>query len=132
VQPVAGFRRTADLVFTRVKLAVFVDGCFWHGCPDHHTQAKANAEFWSAKVLRNRERDAETTAVLQAEGWTVLRFWEHDDLSEAARRVAAVYRELLDNLAPLAPRFQGASADLPEGIGANKLGSTDQLRKDPQ
>lgn len=93
-RPLPRFRRTADLVFTRVKLAVFVDGCFWHGCPDHHTRAKTNSEYWSEKVRRNRERDIETTEVLRSEGWTVLRFWEHEAPLTAAERVASVYREL--------------------------------------
>lgn len=97
IRPLPGFRRTADLVFTRVKLAVFVDGCFWHGCPDHHTQAKANADYWSDKVRRNRERDAETTEVLGREGWTALRFWEHQDPAESAQKISLVYRELRDS-----------------------------------
>src|SRR5829696_7027401 len=59
-RPVSSLRRTADLVFPRVKVAVFVDGCFWHGCPKHHTPAKTNSDFWANKVERNRERDAET------------------------------------------------------------------------
>jgi G:T-mismatch repair DNA endonuclease (very short patch repair protein) len=76
---------------------VFVDGCFWHGCPTHHTTAKANGEYWSSKVRRNRERDAETTAVLQEHGWTVLRFWEHEDLRASAREVATVYHGLRES-----------------------------------
>ena len=60
-------RLRADLVFTRARVAVFVDGCFWHGCPDHRAAAKRNADFWAAKVAGNREN-----------GWTVLRFWEHE------------------------------------------------------
>jgi DNA mismatch endonuclease, patch repair protein len=94
VRPLPWFRRTADLVFTRVRLAVFIDGCFWHGCPQHHTKSKANGEFWSAKVHRNRERDVETTAVLREHGWTVMRFWEHDDLTVAAQQVAEVVHRL--------------------------------------
>ncbi|MEU5156360.1 very short patch repair endonuclease [Glycomyces sp. NPDC021274] len=93
-RPLLNFRRTADLVFTRVKLAVFVDGCFWHGCPDHHTIARTNAEYWSEKVRRNRERDAETTEVLQAAGWTVIRVWEHESVTDAALQVKRVYLEL--------------------------------------
>lgn len=93
-RPLPGFRRTADLVFTRVKLAVFVDGCFWHGCPEHYTQTKTNAEYWSNKIRNNRERDAETTEVLQREGWTVLRFWEHQDPVASAQQVSRAYSEL--------------------------------------
>lgn len=72
-------RRRADIVFTRTKVAVFIDGCFWHGCPDHFVPPKANAEYWSPKIARNRERDVETTIHLEKLGWTVLRFWEHED-----------------------------------------------------
>lgn len=87
VRPVASLRRTADLVFTRAKIAVFVDGCFWHGCPEHHTVAVTNADFWAAKVTRNRERDAETTRLLKEAGWTTLRFWEHEDPTAVARAI---------------------------------------------
>ena len=85
-------RRTADLVFPRAKVAVFLDGCFWHGCPIHHTVAKRNAAFWAEKVDGNRRRDLETTARLQDAGWEVVRFWEHEDLEEAAVHVEAVVR----------------------------------------
>lgn len=64
------------MVFPRAKVAVFVDGCFWHGCPEHHTVAKKNADFWAAKVIRNKERDEETTRLLGDLGWTVVRVWE--------------------------------------------------------
>jgi DNA mismatch endonuclease, patch repair protein len=74
-------------VFTAKRVAVFVDGCFWHGCPVHGTTPATNREFWMAKIAANRERDARTTASLEADGWTVLRFWEHDDPSEAVHRV---------------------------------------------
>lgn len=98
VRPVASVRRTADLVFPRVKVAVFVDGCFWHGCPEHHTVAVTNAGYWAGKVNRTRERDAETTHLLREAGWTTLRFWEHDDPTAAAeailRTVAACRRSL--------------------------------------
>lgn len=83
-RPAPSVRRTADLVFPRAKVAVFVDGCFWHGCPEHHTVAKKNADFWAAKVMRNRERDAETTRLLGDLGWTVVRVWEHTPVEAAA------------------------------------------------
>lgn len=83
-RPVPTIRRTADLVFPTARLAVFVDGCFWHGCPTHHVAAKANAEFWAEKVRRTRERDAETDLQLAEEGWTVLRIWEHVAVEQAA------------------------------------------------
>jgi DNA mismatch endonuclease (patch repair protein) len=88
-RPLPGLRRTADLVFTRQRVAVFIDGCFWHGCPEHHRQPGANAAYWSEKVARNRERDADTDAALKAAGWTVVRCWEHADPAEAAEAIQA-------------------------------------------
>lgn len=82
VRPVVSVRRTADVVFTRAKVAVFIDGCYWHGCPVHYQAPARNAEFWLAKKTRNQVRDAETTALLQAQGWRVMRFWEHDVKSD--------------------------------------------------
>lgn len=91
--PLPSIRRMrADLVFTRVRVAVFIDGCFWHGCPEHHTVARTNAEFWATKVLGNRARDERTNAVLNEAGWTVLRFWEHEDPTKAARAISEVVR----------------------------------------
>ncbi|MCX4797300.1 very short patch repair endonuclease [Streptomyces sp. NBC_01242] len=82
-------RRTIDIAFTRAKVAVFLDGCFWHGCPVHATHPKSNAEWWRRKLDRNMARDTETTEHLAAAGWTVLRFWEHEAPSLVAERVAA-------------------------------------------
>jgi DNA mismatch endonuclease (patch repair protein) len=87
-RPVPEIRRRADVVFPRDRVAVFVDGCFWHGCPQHSRPAKTNAEAWSAKIEGNRVRDTETNTLLRSAGWTVLRVWEHDDVEEAARMVA--------------------------------------------
>ena len=87
-RPVDGFRRTADIVFTRAKVAVFVDGCFWHRCPQHGTEPKANAAWWKVKLDKNVGRDRETDQVLTAAGWTVIRVWEHEDPEVAAGRVA--------------------------------------------
>jgi DNA mismatch endonuclease (patch repair protein) len=83
-------RRRADITFTRAKVVVFIDGCFWHGCPQHYVEPKAHGDYWPAKIARNRERDEETTARLQADGWTVLRFWEHEDPAAVAEAVQAV------------------------------------------
>lgn len=91
-RPVPELRRTADVLFPRARVAVFVDGCFWHGCPEHHTVAKSNASFWAEKVRANRARDADTTERLLQEGWTVLRFWEHEDTAAAADTVERVVR----------------------------------------
>ncbi|GAA4232468.1 very short patch repair endonuclease [Streptosporangium album] len=87
-RPLKAVRRTADLAFTRAKVAVFMDGCFWHGCPEHHTVAVTNATFWAEKVRRTRERDAETDRLLAEEGWLVVRIWEHQDPVQAAALVA--------------------------------------------
>ena len=78
-------RRRADVLFPRRRLAVFVDGCFWHGCPEHGTaqNARSNSAFWLAKIAGNRARDADTTAALEALGYRVLRFWEHEDVASA-------------------------------------------------
>ena len=78
IRPVPEIRRTADIVFTRAKVAVFIDGCFWHGCPAHYQRPVSNRGYWDEKVLRNRARDVETSSVLADKGWKVLRFWEHE------------------------------------------------------
>jgi DNA mismatch endonuclease (patch repair protein) len=82
--PLPGLRRRADLVFPTRKVAVYVDGCFWHGCPQHGTSPKANAAWWAEKIQANRRRDADTVKQLRAAGWIVLRFWEHEDPDSAA------------------------------------------------
>jgi DNA mismatch endonuclease (patch repair protein) len=92
-RPLKALRRRADLVFPRAKVAVFLDGCFWHGCPVHHTVAAANASFWAEKVSTNRARDSDTDAKLAEEGWVSVRVWEHEDPVEAAERVRAVVRD---------------------------------------
>lgn len=79
-----------DVVFTRWKVAVYVDGCFWHGCPLHGTQPAANRGYWSAKIVRNRSRDRRTGAALREMGWCVLRFWEHTPPGEVADLVELV------------------------------------------
>lgn len=91
-RPLPSLNRRADLVFPRARVAVFVDGCFWHGCAEHGTTAKSNTAFWDAKIARNRARDIETNTKLAAAGWRVIRVWEHDDPADAAARVASVVR----------------------------------------
>lgn len=93
IRPERSIRRHADIVFTKAKIAVFVDGCFWHGCPEHFIPPKANADYWKEKIGGNQKRDADTNDVLEAAGWTVLRFWEHDDPSEAADRIEDCWRD---------------------------------------
>ncbi|WP_374072538.1 very short patch repair endonuclease [Alloalcanivorax xenomutans] len=80
-------RRVADIAFPGIRLAVFVDGCFWHGCPEHATWPKRNADFWRDKIETNRSRDADTNERLRSIGWRVLRFWEHDSPLVAAEIV---------------------------------------------
>lgn len=86
---VGGQRVRPDIVFTRSHVVVFVDGCFWHGCPDHGEMPASNREFWEAKIGRTRERDRQQTAALEAAGWRVLRVWEHERIDDALRRVRA-------------------------------------------
>lgn len=88
-RPLSALRREADIVFTKARVAVFVDGCYWHSCPLHGTSPRANSEWWANKLQRNRERDADTTAKLVAAGWIAVRVWEHERPDEAAARVAA-------------------------------------------
>lgn len=78
---------TPDLVFARAKVAVFVDGCFWHGCPDHGVQPRTNSDYWGPKIQMNKDRDQRVDRGLQALGWQALRIWEHEDPVEAAVRV---------------------------------------------
>lgn len=95
-KPLRELRRTADLVFPRAKVAVFLDGCFWHGCPEHYTVASANATFWAEKVEANRARDRDTDGRLAAAGWVSVRIWEHEDPVAAARQVEEVVRARRD------------------------------------
>lgn len=94
-QGITGWRRGStlpgrpDFVFPRLKLAVFVDGCFWHGCPTHGTQPRQNAKFWREKITRNRARDRRVGRELRARGWRVLRIWEHALKRRSERRLVA-------------------------------------------
>jgi DNA mismatch endonuclease, patch repair protein len=111
--PVPGLtRHSIDVAFTRAKIAVFLDGCFWHGCPEHGTRPHSNTAWWDAKLHRNAERDGETDRVLWECGWTVLRFWEHEDARTVADTVEAAVRAGQQQLpapsssapTPMAPR----------------------------
>jgi DNA mismatch endonuclease (patch repair protein) len=86
-RPLRAVRREADVVFGPAKVAVFVDGCFWHGCPEHGTWPKRNGEFWRTKIETNRSRDADTDQVLAEAGWLAVRVWEHEAPGTAAARV---------------------------------------------
>jgi DNA mismatch endonuclease, patch repair protein len=90
VRPIRELRGAADIVFRPVRVAVYVDGCFWHMCPEHGTFPANNAGWWRAKLERNRDRDRRTDIVLAEHGWTVVRVWEHEDPAEAADRVESV------------------------------------------
>lgn len=93
VAPLPGLRRQADVVFTSAHVAVFVDGCFWHGCPDHgRRRHDVNEWYWPDKIERNRRRDADTDRCLAEAGWVSMRVWEHEDSEIAARRISAVVR----------------------------------------
>ncbi|MET7486014.1 very short patch repair endonuclease [Streptomyces sp. NPDC005538] len=91
--PVPGMpRRSVDIAFSKLRIAVFLDGCYWHGCPEHATHPQTNAEWWRAKLDRNIARDRETTDHLTAAGWSVMRFWEHESAHDVARRIEAEVR----------------------------------------
>jgi DNA mismatch endonuclease, patch repair protein len=91
--PLATLRRRADVVFGPAKVALFVDGCFWHGCPDHGARAThSNPDYWHEKVRRNRERDRRTDELLEEAGWIPVRVWEHEDPREVAEQVMLVVK----------------------------------------
>lgn len=91
-KPEPDLRRTADILFTRKRIAIFIDGCYWHGCPEHGTTARTNADYWDAKITRNRERDAETDRLLVGAGWTVVRAWEHAAPRDVVDKIIAAVR----------------------------------------
>jgi DNA mismatch endonuclease (patch repair protein) len=79
-------------VFTRARVAVFIDGCFWHGCPEHGTWPKKNAGWWRSKIETNQARDRDTNSRLEGAGWLVIRVWEHEDPVEAANKISHAVR----------------------------------------
>lgn len=83
-------RRVADIVFSSTRVAIFVDGCFWHGCPEHASWPKSNANFWREKIETNRARDADTDQRLRSLGWTVIRIWAHENADDAADSIAQI------------------------------------------
>ncbi|MGW2665646.1 very short patch repair endonuclease [Nocardia tengchongensis] len=87
-RPLSNLKRSADVVFPRDRVAVFVDGCFWHGCPEHYRPSAKNAEFWEEKIEANRARDLDTNRALVDAGWVVVRVWEHEDAAASADRIA--------------------------------------------
>ena len=85
-----------DIVFSKKRVAVFLDGCFWHGCPEHRTHPKNNAEWWRAKIQANIARDRDTDTRLSEDGWTVVRVWGHETVEAAADRIEAIVRPPVD------------------------------------
>ncbi|MFD6141159.1 very short patch repair endonuclease [Promicromonospora sp. NPDC060271] len=86
----SGHRVRPDIAFTRRRIAVFVDGCFWHSCPEHGSNPRTNSGYWGPKLAGNRERDDRNTAELRAAGWAVIRIWEHESVAEAAEKIMNV------------------------------------------
>ncbi|MEV6306047.1 very short patch repair endonuclease [Actinoplanes sp. NPDC051861] len=105
-------RRSVDIAFTRAKLAIFVDGCFWHSCPQHRTSPASNSAWWANKLETNQRRDTTTDEHLAALGWNVLRIWEHDDPANAARRIIERLQEANEPCAPGAPATPATPEDL--------------------
>lgn len=91
-RPLPTLRRRADLAFPTERVAVFVDGCYWHGCPEHYIASKSNTDYWSEKIERNRARDADTDSALIAAGWRVVRAWQHENPDVVAEAVAVIIR----------------------------------------
>jgi|SRR5690349_1341032 len=90
---IPGLRRTADIVFRSARVAVFVDGCFWHCCPEHATYPQNNADWWRVKLEANVARDRDTDQRLRKLGWLSMRIWEHESVESAVERVVTVVRE---------------------------------------
>ncbi|MCP4303573.1 MAG: DNA mismatch endonuclease Vsr [bacterium] len=85
-------RRRADVAFPKARLAVFVDGCFWHGCAEHQTRSKSNTDYWDQKIAENQCRDRDTDRRLGEAGWMSIRVWEHEPVSDAADRIEEARR----------------------------------------
>ncbi len=93
-RPIEGVPRVRpDIVFVSARVAVYVDGCFWHGCPEHGSAPKANRQWWAEKLQANVERDRRHDAALRAAGWEVIRIWEHEDPAEASQRVLKAVKQ---------------------------------------
>lgn len=110
--PIASIRRRADIVFAATRVAVFIDGCFWHGCPLHATWPKANAGWWRSKIQTTRQRDEETTKKLAEAGWAVLRVWTHERSEEVVERIASLVRARR----AVRANTRGESQSVPSGI----------------
>ena len=84
-----------DFVFAQAKIAVFVDGCFWHGCPNHCRMPKTNREYWENKIEKNKRRDRKVTRVLRSEDWNVIRIWEHELDEVGVKRKLRILRKAI-------------------------------------
>lgn len=91
---VNGLPGSPDIVFTKAKIAVFIDGCYWHGCPVHKRAPVHNRDWWVEKIARNKQRDQRNDADLRSAGWWVLRYWEHDDVDDIADEIEWMWRDL--------------------------------------
>lgn len=112
IAPEPDLRRRADIVFTRARVAVFIDGCFWHGCPAHgRSSFNHNVDYWPAKIAANMARDVDTTERLRSAGWTVLRFWEHEAVGEV---VAAIQCKVRGAPSRLGEGGEVAKSGIPE------------------
>jgi len=124
VHIVPGTRRRVDLVFGRARVAVFVDGCFWHGCPEHGQRAHGvNGWYWPEKIAGNRRRDADTDDRLRAAGWAVVRVWEHDDPEQAATLIGHQVDCRLGGNGSRAPVIASRSSSRRRGARALTAGS---------
>lgn len=94
-RPLKEVRRSADLVFRKAKVAVFIDGCFWHGCPDHFRVPATNTEYWSAKIERNQRRDEAVNQLLADAGWAAVRAWEHEEVAVVVARIEKALGQLM-------------------------------------
>ncbi len=95
-RPESSLKTRADIVFPRIKLAVFIDGCFWHSCPIHKTIPKSNTVWWQEKLEANRCRDRAADRALEEFGWTVIRIWEHEDPEQATQKISRILESLYD------------------------------------
>ncbi|WP_166828385.1 very short patch repair endonuclease [Brevibacterium limosum] len=96
--PVKSIRRRADIVLTRARIVIFVDGCFWHRCPEHFTLPKTNSKFWKLKIQQNWDRDRDTDWNFERADWLVLRFWEHEDSEKVVATIIEAWRSRLKEL----------------------------------
>jgi DNA mismatch endonuclease (patch repair protein) len=105
-RPLPELRRTADIVFRPAKIAIFIDGCFWHGCPEHYTAPASHVEYWFEKIICNQARDRETDAALEEAKWLSLRFWEHIEVEEATNVIATHVQSRQPMTAKLASSYR--------------------------